>query len=118
MANFPDMGFDESVIDYYNERTRSEYIRVRDFLVLHYKASTRDDTPFWRHVQSLPVSNKLKQKMDVYKATGRVFREDNELFNETSWLAVMHGQKLKPKSYHPVVHVLSDEEIKQRLEEI
>ncbi|WP_371395931.1 tryptophan halogenase family protein [Fretibacter rubidus] len=118
MSNFPDMDFDNSVIDYYNERTRNEYIRVRDFLVLHYKASTRDDTPFWRHVQSLPVSDKLAQKMDVFKSTGRVFREDNELFNETSWLAVMHGQKLEPKSYHPVVHVLSDAEIKQRLEEI
>ena len=118
MAQFPDRGFNQKDIDYYNLRTRQEYERVRDFLVLHYKATRRDDTPFWQHIQAMPLPDKLREKMELYEENGRIFREDLELFNETSWLAVMHGQGLKPKSYHPVVNVLSAEEIEMRLKDI
>jgi tryptophan halogenase len=118
MAQFPDKAFNQKDIDYYNLRTRQEYERVRDFLVLHYKATTRKDSPFWQHIQKMPLPDKLKQKMEIFEENGRIFREDLELFNETSWLAVMHGQGLKPKSYHPVVNVLSEDEIVSRLKEI
>ena len=56
--------------------------------------------------------------MELYQENGRIFREDNELFNETSWLAVMNGQGISPKSYHPVADVLSDEEVAMRLADI
>jgi len=118
MAQFPDKDFNQKDIDYYNLRTRQEYERVRDFLVLHYKATKRDDTPFWQHIQAMPLPDKLREKMELYQENGRIFREDLELFNETSWLAVMHGQGLKPKSYHPVVNVLSADEIEMRLKDI
>lgn len=118
MAQFPDKDFNQKDIDYYNLRTRQEYERVRDFLVLHYKATTRDDTPFWQHIKAMPLPDKLREKMELYEENGRIFREDLELFNETSWLAVMHGQGLKPKSYHPVVNVLSENEIVNRLKDI
>lgn len=118
MAQFPDKAFNQKDIEYYNLRTRQEYERVRDFLVLHYKATTRKDSPLWQHVQKIPLPKKLQEKMEIFKENGRIFREDLELFNETSWLAVMHGQGLKPNSYHPVVNVLSEDEIANRLEEI
>jgi len=118
MAQFPDKNFNQKDIDYYNKRTESEYVRIRDFLILHYKASVRDDTEFWRYIQAMPLPDKLQEKMELYKENGRIFREDNELFNETSWLAVMHGQGLKPKSYHPVADVISDEEVASRLADI
>jgi len=66
----------------------------------------------------MPFPERLKEKLDLYQENGRIFREDNELFNETSWLAVMHGQGIKPKSYHPVADVLSDEEVAMRLADI
>lgn len=118
MAQFPDKNFNQKDIDYYNKRTLDEYIRVRDFLVLHYKVSVRDDTPFWQYIQDMPLPDKLREKMELYQENGRIFREDNELFNETSWLAVMHGQGMQPKSYHPVADVLSDEEVASRLNDI
>jgi len=118
MAQFPDKNFNQKDIDYYNRRTEDEYIRVRDFLILHYKASVRTDTPFWQYIQNAAMPDKLREKIELYKENGRIFREDNELFNETSWLAVMHGQGLRPKSYHPVADVLSDEEVALRLTDI
>jgi tryptophan halogenase len=118
MAQFPDKDFNQKDIDYYNLRTEDEYIRVRDFLVLHYKASVRNDTPFWQYIQGMPLPDKLREKMELFQENGRIFREDNELFNETSWLAVMHGQGIRPKSYHPVADVLSDEEVAMRLADI
>lgn len=118
MAQFPDKNFNQKDIDYYNKRTEDEYIRVRDFLILHYKASIRADTPFWQYIQNMHMPEKLREKMELYQENGRIFREDNELFNETSWLAVMNGQGLSPKSYHPVADVLSDEEVVKRLADI
>lgn len=118
LTQFPDMRFEQSNIDYYNERTHEEYTRIRDFLILHYKATTRNDTPFWNYVRTMDIPKKLQQKLDLFKESGRIFRENNELFNETSWLAVMHGQNIVPQSYHPVTGVLDDKEIESRLAQI
>ena len=61
------------------------------------------------------ISPNVEKKIELYQSSGRVFREGSELFNETSWLAVMHGQGIKTEAYHPLVDVLSPEEIHQRL---
>jgi tryptophan halogenase len=118
MALFPHQGFDQIDIDTYNQQTKTELEYIKDFIVLHYKATDRDDSEFWRDCQQMKVSDRLQAKMDLYQKNGRIYREDNELFNETSWLAVMHGQGLTPSGYHPLVDVLSEEEIERRLQHI
>eukprot|EP00487_Bulimina_marginata_P011664 TRINITY_DN740_c0_g1_i2.p1 TRINITY_DN740_c0_g1~~TRINITY_DN740_c0_g1_i2.p1 ORF type:complete len:153 (-),score=13.83 TRINITY_DN740_c0_g1_i2:214-672(-) len=115
MSLFPHQGFDQVDIDAYNSQSRSELEYIRDFIVLHYKATDRDDSEFWRYCKGMKVSERLQAKMDVYRANGRIFRQDNELFTEVSWLAVMHGQGIIPKGYHPLVDVLSKEELARRL---
>lgn|GEM_PF-3056062 len=60
----------------------------------------------------------INEKLSLYASNGRIFRKDNELFDETSWLAVMHGQGLVPESYHPIVDNLSDDELDYRLKHI
>ena len=99
----PDRRFPRAVEDEFNRRTLWEYQRIRDFLVLHYVMTERDDTPFWRHAQTLPVSDSLRGKMELFKATGRVHRDGSELFSESSWLAVLHGQGMEPEGWDPVV---------------
>lgn len=118
MALFPDMNFAQSNIDHFNRKTLEEYIQVRDFLILHYKVTNREDTPFWRYVRNMDVPDKVLEKIAAFDEMGRVYREDNELFNETSWLAVMQGQGMTPKGYHPIANVLSDDELKSRLDQI
>ena len=118
MALFPHQDFNQIDIDTFNEQSKTELEYIRDFIVLHYKVTDRDDSEFWRDCQNMKVSDRLQAKMNLYQSNGRIYRQDNELFNETSWLAVMHGQGLTPNSYHPLVDVFSEEEIERRLKHI
>jgi tryptophan halogenase len=85
--------------------------QIRDFLILHYKATERTDSPFWRHCASLEVPDSLEQKIELFRETGRVFRRNEELFAENSWVQVMMGQGIMPQSYHPVAAKLSNDEL-------
>jgi len=118
MSMFPGTDFNQAEIDYYNMRTCNEYERIRDFLILHYKATNREETAFWKYLKHMEIPRKLQEKIDIYEEKGRIYREDNELFNETSWFAVMNGQNLESKRWHPIVDTLSIDEIKNRLADI
>ena len=106
LALFPDRSFDPAISEEYNRKVRQEYEQVRDFLVLHYSATERRDTPFWRHCAALPAPEGLRRKLDLFRATGQIFREDEELFTEQSWLQVMVGQGVLPRRYHPAADEL------------
>jgi tryptophan halogenase len=118
LTMFPDRTFAPADIDRFNRVSTTEWEQVRDFLVLHYNATQRDDTPFWRHCRDMEVPETLKEKYRVFATYGRVFRENEELFNDTSWFAVMIGQLLEPRTYDPVADVLSEAETRRRLDEI
>jgi len=118
MSFFPDKKFNQAEIDFYNHRTAVEYEQIRDFLILHYKATQRDDTAFWQYVKNMAVPERLNRKIEIYKENGRIFRENNELFSPTSWFAVMHGQNIRSERWHPVVDSLPLSEIRSRLQEI
>jgi tryptophan halogenase len=115
---FPTRRFDELEIERYNQLTVQEYVDIRDFLVLHYMATTRDDSEFWNYCRNLEPPEGLASKLDIFRRTGRVVREHNELFTETSWLAVMVGQGVTAEAYHPAADILPDEETLHRLEHI
>lgn len=118
MSLFPNRNFDQEDIDEYNRQVDFEYIRIRDFLIAHYHITQRDDSAFWNQCRTMSIPDTLRQKMEHYKKNGRIFRTNEELFNETSWLEVMHGQGLKAEGYHPIVDTLPKEEIARRLESI
>jgi len=92
--------------------------QVRDFIILHYKLTEREDTEFWKMCKHMDVPEKIKTKMALYASNGRIFRENNELFDETSWLAVMHGQGILPQAYHPMADLVPEHELKQRMDNI
>ena len=102
-------------IDEFNDQQFTDMEQIRDFLVLHYKATDRRDTPFWRHCASMEVPASLEHKMELFRETGRVFRKNEELFAENSWVQVMMGQGINPQSHHPVAAKLRDEELKHLL---
>jgi tryptophan halogenase len=115
---FPSAGFEEADTRQFNRIMDLEYEWVRDFIILHYKATERTDTPFWNHVRTMGIPESLQHKMDVYRANGRVYRNADELFSTVSWLQVMHGQRLRPRSYHPLVDLIGEQEIQGYLEEV
>jgi tryptophan 7-halogenase len=118
MAMFPDKSFAPVDIERYNRILKTETEEIRNFLVLHYKATKRDDSPFWNYCRNMAVPDKLAEKIDVFNNSGRAFRENEELFNDTSWFAVMTGQGMRPRTFDPVAAVLPMEETQKRLFDI
>ena len=86
----------------FNDQQFTDMEQIRDFLILHYKVTERRDSPFWRHCAALPMPGSLEQKIELFRETGRVFRKNEELFVENSWVQVMMGQGIMPQSYHPI----------------
>ena len=115
LALFPDTGFRAVERDRFNAETAREYLNIRDFLVLHYRASERDDSEFWRYCRNLEAPDGLAEKLEMFRSSGRIIRENNELFTEDSWLSVMLSQGVTPQSHHPAAWMLDDAETRQRL---
>jgi tryptophan halogenase len=118
MTLFPDRSFSQAEVDRYNRVMTWEYERIRDFIVLHYKATERNDSPFWDYCRTMAIPEFLQEKFDIFLDRGRIFRENDELFNDTSWFAVMVGQNLRPRGHDPLVDVLSDDELRSRMAHI
>ncbi len=115
---FPHAGFDAADIAEYNAMTQTEYERIRDFIILHYHATEREDTPFWRYVRHMSVPDTLQRRIDLYRSNGRIFRDGNELFAELSWLQVMQGQRIEPQGYHPYADLYPAAEVNEFLDNV
>jgi tryptophan halogenase len=110
----PDERTDQATIDEFNRQSDFEWERIRDFIVLHYWANQREGD-FWKYCREMELPVSLQNKIDVWRSNGRVFRENDELFNEESWIQVFLGQDIVPESYDPLVAIKSDPQIEQFL---
>jgi tryptophan halogenase len=118
MTLFPTRSWSEAEIARYNARTIEEYVDIRDFILLHFNATERDDTPYWDYCRNLAPPEGLAYKYEMFRANGRIFREHEELFTETSWTAVLVGQGIEAGGYHPAADLLPDAETLKRLAHI
>jgi tryptophan halogenase len=107
LALFPDRTFDPLLAREYNRLTRTEYERIRDFLILHYHAQHREE-PLWRYTRAMPIPETLQYKIDHFRRGGRLVAEQLELFQNSNWLAVLVGQEVWPEQYHPLVELRTD----------
>lgn len=114
----PDGDPDPAIIAEYNAQTIFEYERVRDFIILHYKATERDDSPFWNYCRTMDVPDTLRHKIDLFAANGYIFRENDELFAEESWIQVFLGQGIFPRRHDPAVGMKSAAEIDKYLGDV
>ncbi|MEL6826303.1 MAG: tryptophan halogenase family protein [Pseudomonadota bacterium] len=112
---FPSADMPTAVRDEYNRQLQKKFEQVRDFIILHYKATQRDDSEFWNYCRTMSVPDSLTQKMDLFQEAGRIFRYEDELFTRPSWVAVMVGQNLLPRTVDPIVDSLSAQEIARSL---
>ncbi len=108
---FPDTSFADATVDEYNRVVCKEYDLIRDFLILHYARTDRDDTEFWRSRKAMSLPDSLTHKMALFEADAHLFRDADDLFRESSWVQVMLGQGLRPKSYHRRADSLSDAQL-------
>jgi|tagenome__1003787_1003787.scaffolds.fasta_scaffold20987256_4 tryptophan halogenase len=118
LALFPDRRFNPIERDEYNRQVQASYEDVRDFIILHYNATKRDDSEFWNYCRTMSVPDSLTAKIALWRAKGRVFRDELELFATPSWVAVMLGQGIVPEEYEPIVDALDEEKVASALEQI
>ncbi len=94
--------------DSFNRLTGKEYEKIRDFLILHYNATSRDDSEFWNYCRTMRVPDSLTEKIELFRHNGQIFREDDELFTETSWAAVMMGQGIMMGAHNAMADSLEE----------
>jgi tryptophan halogenase len=99
----------------FNDQQFQDMEQIRDFLILHYKVTDRRDSPFWRQCAAMDVPDSLAQKIELFRETARVFRRNEELFAENSWVQVMLGQGIEPRAWHPIANKLNDDELDRLL---
>lgn len=111
MRLFPHQQISQTNIDEFNRQTQDEMERIRDFIILHYKATLRDDAPFWHYCKDMEVPETLAHRMRLFKDTARVCITETELFKIDSWCQVMIGQQIIPDNYHQIVDMMPDQEL-------
>jgi tryptophan halogenase len=96
---FPNPHITPADRDEFNRLIDMEYDRIRDFLILHYHATERSDSPFWNYVRRMRVPDSLQEKIDLFRKRGRVAKYREGVFLDASWIAVYVGQRVIPESY-------------------
>jgi len=115
---FPGPVIDPPAAAEFNRIMALEYERIRDFLVLHYHATQRDDTPFWAYCRTLDVPETLAYRMDLFRERGLVPNYREGMFLDASWLAVYLGQNVVPRRYDPLAARLPEADLLRRLDTI
>lgn len=118
LALFPDKSFSTVEIDEYNRLIGANFEQVRDFLILHYKATERDDSDLWNYCRTMAIPDSLQNKIDLFESSGRCFRYEDDLFSVTSWVAVLLGQGIWPTRYDEIVNSMSDDELQDILQKM
>ncbi|MES3022206.1 MAG: tryptophan halogenase family protein [Pseudomonadota bacterium] len=118
IAFFPARRAHPADVDEFNRQCAFETERIRDFLILHYHATARADSPFWDYCRNMAIPASLQAKLDLYRASGRLVRHDKELFAEVGWLQVLHGQGVRPQGYHALADLLEASDVADYLGDI
>jgi tryptophan 7-halogenase len=115
---FPFGGNFDALAANYNAQTNIELERIRDFIVLHYKLTERDDTPFWRGCRDMAIPDSLAQRLALFRESGFAYMGADDLFSITSWVFVMVGQRLMPQQYHHMGGMLGEERLRKALDSL
>jgi tryptophan 7-halogenase len=113
LDHFPDRQFDPANIASYNAVIGDEYERVRDFIMLHYLLSRRADTPFWQQRVARGMPDSLAQRLNLYRATGRIVQRQPEAFTDIDWFWIFEGMGVIPRDYDPLVDTVDFEQVKR-----
>jgi tryptophan halogenase len=117
-AIFPDRSFDPCDAEEYNRLQIDEFDRVRDFIILHYKATTRADSELWRCCRNMPIPDALTYRMNLFRSSGRVSVNDRDLFVESNWLSVLIGQGIWPRRHDPLADLLPLDSVRSQLQRL
>lgn len=115
MQLFPFEGNFDALAARYNAQSEAEFENVRDFIILHYTLTRRDDTAFWRHCRDMSIPDSLAARIELFRESGGIYPAAEELFKVTSWLFVMLGQGVMPRHHHHMGALLGEERLRGAL---
>lgn len=92
----PDRAMSERLRSRYNARMGALYEEVRDFIVLHYLLSRREE-PFWRDSRNVGVPDALKAVIELHDENGKVESDRVTLFQEANVHFVFSGCGRNPR---------------------
>jgi len=118
LALFPDRRFNPAERDEYNRQVQDVFEDVRDFIILHYKVTRRDDSEFWNYCRTMDLPDSLASKLELWRSKGRLFRDGQELFGPPSWVAVLLGQGIVPEEQDPAVMTIDRATAAETLEKM
>ena len=114
----PGERLDPAIATEFNRQTEFEWARIRDFLILHYRANGREGEPFWDRCRNMDLPDTLTAKIDQFRAAGFIHREHEELFTEQGWLQVFVGQDVMPDSWNPIADTMPEGDLARMMERI
>jgi tryptophan halogenase len=106
IQNFPFGGVTDALVERFNSQSRKEMEHVRDFIILHYKLTERDDSPFWRRCRDMEIPASLAERIALFRENALAYQANEELFRVDSWIMVMLGQGIWPESYHRLAQMM------------
>jgi len=115
---YPDQSCEPALIDEYNRLMRREYELIRDFVVMHYCLTDREDTPFWKHCKHMDIPTSLEERIDLFRAHGALRQGIEELWGAASWQSVFEGMGVRPNNYCPKVDNLEYERVEAMLKDM
>jgi len=118
LEHFPDRRFAQSNIDSYNRELITEVETIRDFIILHYCLTQRDDSSLWSYCRSMKLPDSLSERIELYRETGRIRPKAAELFTDMSWFYIFEGMGVRPLRYDPLMDVVSHEQLRDLLSSV
>ncbi|WP_215396084.1 tryptophan halogenase family protein [Rheinheimera oceanensis] len=115
---FPFNGVTPALTDEYNQQSITEVEKIRDFIILHYHQTERNDSPFWDYCRTMTIPDSLAHRIALFRESAHAFQTGDEMFRLESWSHVMLGQRLQPQSYHQLVAGLNNGELSRHLQQI
>ena len=99
----------------FNQLVDQQQESIRDFIILHYKATQREDTDFWKYCKNMDVPSSLSEKLELYRSSGHISKDEGDLFSENSWFSVLEGQGIEPDSYCPLADQIAENDLKKTM---
>jgi tryptophan halogenase len=115
IEDFPFDGCHDALVNRFNDKSRQEFEHIRDFIILHYHVTERDDSAFWRRCRTMDIPDTLKDRIALWREDARAYQMPHELFRIDSWAMVLLGQRVVPQGYHRLAAMMPYEELRQQL---
>ena len=116
IKHFPGQDLEPYNEQAFNQKINGDYQEIRDFIILHYCTTGRDDTEFWRWCQTMPVPDSLREKMHQFRERGQIDHKPSQFFSGDSWCSILEGMKMRPKEYHPLMDGFDGEGLARSLQ--